>query len=116
MTFNTFYRYFGRHEFYHVRICLGDKLVVSSNAPWTHVYPNCKLIKVTRKGFNILNLDTNRVLLQRHLYALGMGGKEYPTSGAISKTFLVSSNWSIKNVSALERKALNQANQPKPSV
>jgi len=29
---------------------------------------NCKLIKVTRKGYNLLNIDTNKCILRQHLY------------------------------------------------
>jgi|LakMenEpi03Aug12_release.lakeMendotaPanAssembly.Ray.scaffolds.fasta_scaffold314370_2 hypothetical protein len=48
-----------------------------------------RMIKVTRKGFNLLNLLTNRCLLHRHLYMTGMGDKEFTKKGEISGKFLV---------------------------
>ena len=41
----------------------------------------CKFIKVTRKGFNFLDIETNQCILKkRHVYALNMAGKEHPTN------------------------------------
>lgn len=39
-----------------------------------------RVIKVTRKGFNLLNLKTSKCLLYPHLYAKGWGGKEIPAN------------------------------------
>ena len=58
-------------------LTLGDQLEVFGKG-------NYVFVKVTNKGFNILNLDTNRMLLKRHLYAKGMTGKEYPSKGSIT--------------------------------
>ena len=38
----------------------------------------CKFIKVTRKGFNFLNIETSKCILRSHLYAKDMAGKEFP--------------------------------------
>lgn len=38
----------------------------------------CKFIKVTRKGFNLLNVETDECLMRQHLYAKGYGGKPLP--------------------------------------
>lgn len=48
-----------------------------------------KMIKVTTKGFNLLNILTNRCLLHRHLYMRGMSNKEFTKKGEISGDFLV---------------------------
>lgn len=37
-----------------------------------------RLVKVTRKGFNLLDESTSRCLLTTHLYASGFGGKPIP--------------------------------------
>jgi len=68
-----------------VQLTLGDELEVSIGNKTLH----CKFIKVTSKGFNILNLDTDRTILKHHLYGKGMGGKEYPAQGRISKIFRI---------------------------
>ena len=80
-------------KFYRKRLCLGDDMEVTRGAK---VYPNCRLIKVTRKGFNILDLDTDRVLLEKHLYGQGMGNEEYPKQGAIYVSVLLSQWVTVK--------------------
>ena len=37
-----------------------------------------KLIKVTRKGFNFLNVESNRCMLKRHLYDRRYSKKDLP--------------------------------------
>jgi hypothetical protein len=51
--------------------------------------PNCRFIKVTRKGFNILNLDTNRCILKKAVYAKGAANKEFPSTGDITGDFWI---------------------------
>jgi hypothetical protein len=46
----------------------------SSSAPVTL----CKFIKVTRKGFNLLNVATNKCICKSHLYAPKYSGKDIP--------------------------------------
>ena len=41
---------------------------------WRH----CKFIKVTRKGFNLLDVDTSKTILNKACYAKGFGGIEIP--------------------------------------
>lgn len=38
----------------------------------------CRFIRVTTKGFNLLDEATNRCVLYPHLYAVGFGGKPLP--------------------------------------
>ena len=65
-------------------LTLGDKLEVWGKG-------NYVFVKTTPKGFNILNLDTHRMLFKKHLYARGMFGKEYPSSGPITVKVLIPS-------------------------
>ena len=89
---------FGGHAlFYRKELHLGDNLEVTIG---NKKYLNCRFIKVTRKGFNILNMDTDRVLLKNHLYGKGMGKKEYPKSGPISVKVLLS-QWVRVDVKSL---------------
>jgi len=64
-------------DFKTIDITLGDEITVYG---WG-LQENCRFVKVTRKGLNILNLDTNRMLFRRHLYSRKMVGKEYPERG-----------------------------------
>lgn len=81
-------------RFYKYSFRLGDRVSVSVGR---HVYPNCKFIKVTMKGFNVLNMDTNRVVFTKHhLYGVKMAGKEYPSSGPISVTVIVSELYQLR--------------------
>lgn len=70
-----------------VSLSIGDDLTVYFG---NKCYPNCRFVKVTRKGFNILNLDTNRCILKKPVYAKGMANKEFASSGPISGSFWVS--------------------------
>jgi hypothetical protein len=38
----------------------------------------CQFIKVTRKGFNLLDLDTSKCILKHHLYDSKYSGKDIP--------------------------------------
>lgn len=61
-----------------------EELEVSSWNCNGKVKPNCRFIRVTEKGFNIIDLDTNRAILRKHLYGMGMAGKEYNKTGPIT--------------------------------
>ena len=64
-------------------LTLGDELMVCPG--WGPFKTNCVFVKVTRKGFNILDRDTNRMIFyKRHLYGVGMANKEYPSRGPIT--------------------------------
>jgi hypothetical protein len=80
---------FSNARFYERTFNLGDDLVFIRG---NKVHLNCRFVKVTRKGFNILDLDTNRCLLQKHLYGKGMGNKEYAKNGPI-KVKVMLSEW-----------------------
>lgn len=56
---------------------------------WRCNSPNCRFIKVTPKGFNILDLDTNRCILRKHIYARGIGKRELPKNGPITGKFWI---------------------------
>jgi len=73
-------------------LTIGDELVVYA---YGREQPNCKFIKVTRKGFNIINLDTNRCLLRQHVYAKGMAHKEFKTKGPITGIFRISEHFKV---------------------
>lgn len=72
---------------YHVKLTTGDDLKVFVGS---RCRPNCRFIKVTRKGFNIVDLDTNRCILKKHTYAVGMSNKEFPKQGPITGSFPIS--------------------------
>jgi hypothetical protein len=38
----------------------------------------CRFIQVTRKGFNLLDLQTSKCILKKHLYVKNMQGREIP--------------------------------------
>ena len=78
---------------YWVTMSLGDDMSVFL---WGREFPNCRFVKVTRKGFNILNLDTSRCLLKQHLYMEGMANKEFGHYGAIRGHFMIPHFVSIK--------------------
>jgi hypothetical protein len=77
---------FFRQKFKEVTLSLGDDLCI---VLWGKHYHNCRFIKVTRKGFNILNLDNNRCILPRPVYMKGMGYKEFHTTNPIRGKFTV---------------------------
>jgi hypothetical protein len=39
---------------------------------------HCKFIKVTRKGFNLLDVNTSKTIMMKACYAKGFKGKEIP--------------------------------------
>lgn len=45
-----------------------------------------KFIQVTRKGFNLLNVQTNKCILKHHLYSPTWSGQEIPDD---ERTFVV---------------------------
>lgn len=70
----TYMQFRNRFGFRTCTLSVGDDLEVIL---FGQLLPNCRFIKVTRKGFNILNLDTSCCVLKRHLYMKGMAGKEF---------------------------------------
>lgn len=64
-----------------IELTLGDEVSVSRVFFRGRSRENCRFVKVTRKGFNILDLDTNRMIFKKHLYSRKMVGKEYPRTG-----------------------------------
>jgi len=92
----------GKTFFLHKKkLSLGEELEVDTL--WRS-YPNCVFIKVTRKGFNILNIDSNRVILNKHLYGCNMKNKEYPSRGEIRITCRVPSFLKIKRKNFTDQK------------
>ncbi len=83
-----------RYAGYYITFTLGEDIQVFRSYGWQ----DCRIIKPTRKGFNILNLQTSRCLLKKHLYARGMSYKEYPEKGSITAEFLVPSFIRIKRI------------------
>jgi hypothetical protein len=70
----------------YMTLTLGDDFAI---AGWRRIRPNCRFVKVTPKGFNFIDLDTNRTILKSHLYMKGMSGKTFPSQGGIQGKFLV---------------------------
>ena len=85
--------YAHRCSTYLMELSLGDEVQIVYDGWWKgyrgKTLHNCVFVKVTPKGFNILDLDTNRTILKRHIYAVGMTGKAYPTKGPIRKKFVI---------------------------
>lgn len=48
----------------------------------------CRFIKVTRKGFNFVDLTTSRCIFKRHVYAPKYSHMEIPTKETIFKVSL----------------------------
>jgi hypothetical protein len=63
--------YFRKFKLGHIYACSGDIV---------------KFIQVTPKGFNLLNLKTNKCILKHHLYSPTWSRKEIPDD---ERTFLV---------------------------
>ena len=78
--------YFGACAFREETFILGEDI----NILWGwHVNRRrvpCEFIKVTPKGFNFLNLETNKCVFKHHLYTKRYVGKEIPNC---AKTFTV---------------------------
>jgi hypothetical protein len=70
---------------YHT-LTLGEIYLVVTDYYGRSVFRRCKFIKVTRKGFNLLNTRNSKTILNKAAYAKGFGGKEIPTK---QKTFKV---------------------------
>ena len=75
---------------YYTTLSLGEEYIVTTRYFGKITGSKaCRFIKVTTKGFNLLDLETNRTILKTHLYMKGMQGKEYPKSGPIKGKFMV---------------------------
>jgi hypothetical protein len=48
-----------------------------------------KFIKVTRKGFNLLDVERSVCIMKRHLYSRDFSGKEIPLDIKVVKNVLV---------------------------
>lgn len=65
---------------FYIRNCiLGETYDVSYNGYGSFHYKNCKFIRVTPKGFNFLNPETNCCILKHHLYSKDFARKEMPS-------------------------------------
>lgn len=73
----------------------GDKVTVRHINGRT--IKNCLFVKVTERGFNLIDLDTNRAILKRHVYSSKKRG-EYPARGDITVTFFISYYYDIRIV------------------
>jgi|LakMenEpi03Aug12_release.lakeMendotaPanAssembly.Ray.scaffolds.fasta_scaffold2079019_2 hypothetical protein len=54
------------------RVCKTVKLILGDNyqVGWSvNKMSTCKFIKVTSKGYNFLDIETNKCILKHHLYA-----------------------------------------------
>lgn len=57
---------------------LGAEYLVYFNNHRAQLPKLCRFVKVTRKGFNLLDIQTSKCILTKHLYAKGMKGREIP--------------------------------------
>jgi len=62
----------------------------------TDTYPRriVKFIKVTRKGYNLLDIETNKCILKHHLYSKEFFHKEIPEDVVVVKSVAVR-NWLV---------------------
>lgn len=90
------------YKFLKERLTTGDDLEVRAGN--NIISSNCRFVKVTNKGFNIINLDTNRTILKHHVYGLGMTGKDktYPEIGDITVTVLIPAYLTIIKIEELK--------------
>jgi hypothetical protein len=60
----------------------------------SYLYPGriLKFIKVTRKGYNLLDIETNKCILNQHLYSRDFSNKEIPETLTTIKNVAVR-NW-----------------------
>ena len=73
---------------FYIKLTLGKVYHVRTTwCPWyTNRWRHCKFIKVTRKGFNLLDINTSKTIMNKACYARGFAGKEIPSE---KKTFTV---------------------------
>jgi hypothetical protein len=70
-----FYLKFCPYAMYNKRMRLGSDYMVRVQGQW-HI---CRFIKTTRKGFNLLSLNTNKCIkIPGHFYSKKWRGKDIP--------------------------------------
>ena len=69
-----FYTRYAEFAWYAKKMKLGADYMVRMNSEW-HL---CRFIKVTPKGFNLLDLKTNKCIKKGHLYDRKWSGKVIP--------------------------------------
>lgn len=89
-----------------MKLELGDDLRVITYGWKCRDRCNCRFVKVTRKGFHIVDLDTNRMIFKNHLYAKGMAGKEFPSRGSIKGVFKIPA-WANVTVQSKSQKKVS---------
>jgi len=85
-----------KNKGYWINLTLGDRVLIQkyyNSIPRMGVF-----IKVTPKGFNILDINSHRTIFKSHLYMKGMAGKKYPHRGIINGDFFIPSYLRIKKV------------------
>lgn len=54
---------------YYTQLILGKEYDVAVKLPWFYTLKSkCKFIRVTKKGYNMLNIETHKCIFKRHLY------------------------------------------------
>ena len=92
-------RYGNRPAIFYMTFTLGEEYWVK----WGRKWVLCRFIKVTRKGFNLLNLETHKCLVRHHLYGRGLAGKPIPVHYT-TFTCAVPECYRIMRFEQLERK------------
>jgi len=75
---------------------LGQEYVLITDGRYNGV--KVKFIQVTTKGFNLLNLETSKCLLQRHLYSKEWINKDMPKEFTEIKNVRISNFIKLKEI------------------
>lgn len=82
-----------RFRGYFVKLRVGEMVAIDCGWDRKRKCRNVKefmFIKVTRKGFNFLDLETGRTICPtHHFYMKGMGGKDFPEAVSIEGIFFI---------------------------
>jgi hypothetical protein len=70
----------------------------------TDTYPRriVKFIKVTRKGYNLLDIETHKCILRYHLYSPQLSHKEIPEDLVVVKGVAVRNWLTLKEVTEIK--------------
>ena len=106
-----YYRY-SPYTYNSITMTVGDEFEVHKSyngSPRGSVH--CKLIKVTRKGFNFLDMERSVCILRSHMYGVDMAGKEYPKNKPITHRFRVPDWISLTRIEPEEKEKKNGKEQ-----
>lgn len=94
-------KFYGKPHWYtdtiSVSVILGDHYFVRGKL--------CKFIRVTTKGFNFLDINSNRCIMKRHVYDKRFIGKEKYIPKAANKFYVQVWKYNVPQPVPMEREA-----------